>query len=150
MKWYLKKFDELSNHELYSILQLRAQVFVVEQLCTYQDMDNIDENAWHLFSVEDGKTIAYARLIPPGLSYPTASIGRVIVEINKRKNKLGKELMLKAVENTQLLFNTNEITISAQVYLLKFYNELNFKEEGEEYLEDNIPHIKMKLKLNHV
>lgn len=150
MKWFLKKFDELSNHELYALLQLRVQVFVVEQLCTYQDMDNIDLEAWHLFAVKDGKTIAYARLIPPGISYPEASIGRVIVDVNYRKNKIGKELMIKAIENTKLLFNTNEITISAQVYLLKFYNDLNFKIEGEEYLEDNIPHIKMKLKLEHV
>lgn len=150
MKWFLKKFNELSNHELYALLQLRVQVFVVEQLCTYQDMDNIDLEAWHLFAVKDGKTIAYARLIPSGISYPEASIGRVIVDVNYRKNKIGKELMIKAIENTKLLFNTNEITISAQVYLLKFYSDLNFKIEGEEYLEDNIPHIKMKLILEHV
>ncbi len=144
MNWITKKFDELSVHELYGILQLRAKVFVVEQNCAYQDLDDTDKKAWHLFGVENENILAYARLIPQGINYPEASIGRVIVDPSLRGKSKGKELMHESIKKCEELFNTKSITISAQCYLKRFYNECGFKEVGEEYLEDNIPHIKMK------
>lgn len=145
MKWSIKKFEELSVQELYAILQLRSKVFVVEQNCPYQDMDNTDQVSFHLFCKDADKCIAYARLIPAGITYAETSIGRVVVDPEYRRKDLGKVLMVKAIENCNHLFNSTHITISAQLYLLRFYNELGFKEVGETYLEDNIPHIKMKL-----
>jgi ElaA protein len=144
MKWITKTFDELNVHELYGILQLRAKVFVVEQNCAYQDLDNTDKKSWHLFGTDDENILAYARLIPQGINYPEASIGRVITDPAVRGKKIGKELMKESIAKCEELFATKEITISAQCYLKKFYNECGFKEVGEEYLEDNIPHIKMK------
>lgn len=145
MNWYLKTFEALTVHELYAILQLRSKVFVVEQNCPYQDMDDTDKKALHLFTLKDDKAIAYARLIPPGISYEQASIGRVVVDPDQRGITLGKALMNEAILRTREKFNAGAITISAQLYLLKFYNELGFKETGDTYLEDNIPHVKMKL-----
>lgn len=145
MNWVVKAFNALNNSELYSILQLRSEVFVVEQNCAYQDMDGTDQKSLHLFGVENGNILAYARLIPPGISYEVASIGRVVVSPSIRKKGAGKELMKQAILETKTQFKTENITISAQEYLKSFYNELGFKESGDGYLEDNIPHIKMKL-----
>jgi len=145
MKWTIKKFEELTVNELYSVLQLRSKVFVVEQNCPYQDMDDVDQKAFHLFCTENNVCVAYARLIPQGITYAEASIGRVVVDPEYRGKDIGKVLMVKAIEQIHRLFNTSNVTISAQLYLLRFYNELGFKETGETYLEDNIPHIKMKL-----
>lgn len=145
MDWILRSFDELTVHELYAILQLRSKVFVVEQTCAYQDMDDTDKLALHLFAMENNKAIAYTRLIPPGISYEQASIGRVVVDPEKRGTELGKNLMRQSIKTVNEKFNTSHITISAQLYLLKFYNGLGFKEVGDTYLEDNIPHIKMKM-----
>ncbi len=144
MIWITKTFDELSVHELYSILQLRVKVFVVEQNCAYQDLDNTDKKAWHLFGTESESIVAYARLIPQGINYPEASIGRVVVDPLIRGKNIGKALMKQAITKCEELFKTKQITISAQCYLKKFYNECGFTEVGEEYMEDNIPHIKMK------
>ncbi|MCC7017947.1 MAG: GNAT family N-acetyltransferase [Rhodospirillales bacterium] len=145
MIWITKTFDELNVHELYNILQLRAKVFVVEQNCAYLDLDDTDKNSWHLFGEENGAIVAYARLIPQNINYPEASIGRVVTDPSVRGKRIGKELMKYAITKCENLFNTKNITISAQTYLKKFYNELGFKETGEEYLEDNIPHIKMNI-----
>lgn len=145
MNWIVKKFKDLSVNELYAILQLRSVVFVVEQNCAYQDMDNVDQRSHHLFACEKNRCIAYARLIPAGITYPDASIGRVVVSPDCRGKDIGKVLMTKAIEEVNNIFRTSHITISAQLYLVKFYNDLGFKETGETYLEDNIPHIKMKL-----
>ncbi len=144
MKWITKTFDQLSLHELYSILQLRARVFIVEQECPYQDLDDKDQQAWHLYGEENGKMLAYARLLPQNVNYPEPSIGRVIVDPSLRGRNIGKELMNRSIAKCEELFKTKKITLSAQCYLIKFYNELGFKEEGEEYEEDFIPHIKMK------
>jgi ElaA protein len=145
MNWITKKFDDLSVHELYAILQLRAKVFIVEQNCPYQDLDDTDKKSWHLFGMENGKTMAYARLIPQNINYPEASIGRVVVDPSLRGKNIGKELMKVSMDKCEELFKTTHITISAQSYLKKFYNDCGFNEVGEEYLEDNIPHIKMKI-----
>ncbi len=144
MKWITKSFRELTVDELYGILQLRAKVFVVEQNCPYQDLDDTDKKSWHLYGEENGKIVAYARLIPQNINYPEASIGRVVVDPSVRGRNVGKELMITGINECEELFKTSKITISAQSYLKKFYNELGFKETGEEYLEDNIPHMKMK------
>lgn len=145
MNWITKKFEELSVHELYAILQLRSKVFVVEQNCAYQDMDDTDQRSLHFYGIDHNKIVAYVRLIPPGISYTEAAIGRVVVDPEYRAKAIGKELMRGAIEAVKKHFKTEHITISAQLYLLKFYNELGFKETGETYLEDNIPHIKMKM-----
>ena len=145
MEWTTKIFDELTVHELYAIIQLRIKIFSVEQNCVYQDCDDLDQKSWHLFGTENGKILAYTRLLPPNMNYPEPSIGRVVLDTSLRGRNLGKELMRVSMAKCEGLFKTKKITISAQCYLLKFYNDLGFKEEGESYIEDHIPHIKMKI-----
>ncbi len=149
LSWTLKKFDELTPRELYAILQLRSEVFVVEQNCVYQDMDNKDLSAWHLMGWETdaagGKLLAHTRLLPPGLSYPEASIGRVVSSPSARGKGIGRELMQKSIETIYILYGTGPIRIGAQLYLKSFYASLGFQPEGDIYLEDNIEHIIMCL-----
>lgn len=140
----IKTFDQLTTTELYGILQLRAEVFVVEQDCVYQDLDGKDQKAIHLFYKSDDKVIAYTRLFIPGYYFEEASIGRVVVDTNYRKNGLGHTLMKDSISAVKQLFNTSKITISAQSYLQKFYESHGFLQIGEGYLEDGIPHIRMK------
>lgn len=144
MEFSLKSFVELSNTELYSILQLRAEVFVVEQDCVYQDLDGKDEMSHHVLGFSDDFLAAYTRIVPPGISYDDyASIGRVVTSMKARKHGYGKALMNKSIGFCKELHPDYDIKISAQTYLLKFYNELGFKKVGEGYLEDGIPHIGM-------
>lgn len=144
VSYSLKSFPELSTSELYAILQLRAEVFVVEQNCPYQDLDGKDQKSFHLLGWKNNELVAYCRLLPPVVSYPTAaSIGRVVNSSSVRGQGVGKELMLKAIEHCRVLFPGEPITISAQHYLLRFYQELGFREQGDVYLEDDIPHIEM-------
>lgn len=145
MLFVFKPYKELNIDELYDSLQLRSAIFVVEQNCVYQDMDDKDKKADHLLGYDNGKLVAYARLLTPGISYKEASIGRVVVDSKQRGKNLGKELMQEAIKRTLEQFKVNEIVISAQYYLLKFYSELGFVAEGEIYPEDDIPHIKMRL-----
>ncbi len=130
--------------EWHRVLALRAQVFVVEQNCAYQDPDGKDVVSYHLLMESGEELVAYARLVPPGVSYPEAAIGRVVTSQTVRGKGWGKALMEMAIAQTQKKFEVNEICISAQSYLLKFYNDLGFVAEGEEYLEDDIPHWKMR------
>ena len=146
MNWTIKRFDELSLVELYSILQLRTEVFIVEQNCVYQDPDGKDQSAWHLMAEEDGKLVAYTRTLPPGVSYSDPAIGRVATSSSKRRSGLGRELMRLAIEACEKLFGNASITLSAQVYLKSFYESFGFIVVGEEYLEDGILHIKMSRK----
>ncbi len=139
----IKKFNELSNKELYQILQLRNKVFVVEQNCVYQDADGKDYDAYHIFIKENDKIIAYTRVFKPGDYFDQASIGRVVVDPKYRGNLLGKKIMQKSMDFVFNELNFDEILISAQVYLRKFYEDLGFKKISNEYLEDGIPHIKM-------
>lgn len=142
--WAYKSFTELTNLELYAILQLRNDVFVLEQACLYQDADGKDKECYHLSAIDEEKNlIAYCRILPPGLSYTEASIGRVLTAGNQRKLGMGKELMERAIVSTLLQFKCNTIRISAQEYLVTFYQNLGFKAIGNSYLEDNIPHIEM-------
>lgn len=138
----IKKFEDLTNAELYSIIQLREKVFVVEQECVYLDADGKDEKSWHLLFYNDETICAYLRILPANISFKTPSIGRVVVDENYRNKGYGVEIMKIAIDFLNKKFNAG-ITIGAQVYLNKFYQDLGFKNIGEEYLEDGIPHIDM-------
>ncbi|ESU22049.1 putative acyltransferase [Flavobacterium cauense R2A-7] len=143
-KFEIKPFKALSLSELYQILQLRSEVFVVEQKCVYQDIDGKDEKALHLLGVYDGVLVAYARLFQPGDYFEFASIGRVIVKQEYRDKKWGHDLIREAIKGISEQFGTSEITISAQLYLQRFYENHGFIQTSEMYLEDDIPHIEMK------
>jgi len=148
MQWHLKQFADLTPQELYSILQLRNEVFIVEQNCPYQDMDNKDLKAWHLMGMVQGKIMAYSRLLAPGISYRESSIGRIVSSPSLRKTGMGKKLLTESIEQVRNLFQTDTIRIGAQLYLKKFYESFGFIQDGEIYLEDNIPHIIMLRKPN--
>ena len=139
----IKKFQELTTKELYNLLQLRSQVFVVEQDCVYQDIDGKDEKALHVLGIKNNKIIAYTRIFKPDDYFNQASIGRVVVAKNERKFKYGYNVMNASIQAIKKQYNSLKIKISAQVHLKKFYNNLGFNEIGEQYLEDNIPHITM-------
>ena len=143
MNWILKTFDNLTPNELYQLLKLRNEVFIVEQNCPYQDLDNKDYDAHHLLGMADGKLVAYARLFAPGISYSESSIGRVVSSPAVRKTGMGKKLMKESIEQIRNLFHTDTIRIGAQLYLQEFYESFGFVKDGEIYLEDNIPHIIM-------
>jgi ElaA protein len=143
LKIKTKTFNELTIHELYDLLQLRSEVFVVEQDCVYQDVDGKDQKALHILGYKDDKLVAYTRLFKPGLYFKEASIGRVVVAENERQFKYGYAIMEASIAAINNNYNETIIKISAQTYLKKFYNNLGFKSVGEEYLEDGIPHIAM-------
>ena len=143
MIFTIKRFNELSTHELYAVLQLRAEVFVVEQDCVYQDLDNKDLDAYHVLGVLDTKIVAYARIFKPGDYFLESSIGRIVVKKEFRKFQFGYQLVVNSIQFIENNLQQNKILISAQSYLSKFYNSLGFTQVGEEYLEDGIPHIKM-------
>lgn len=143
-KFEIKRFNELSTTELYKVLQLRSEVFVVEQNCVYQDMDGKDFKALHLLGYYNDQLAAYCRLFNAGEYFEEASIGRVIVAANFRDLKLGHALIQEAIENIQREYKQVAITISAQLYLQKFYESHGFVQTSEMYLEDAIPHIQMK------
>jgi len=144
LEWKIKRFEALSIKELYDLLQLRSEVFVVEQNCVYQDIDGKDQKALHLIGEDNGKIVAYARLFKPAAYFEQASIGRVIVKETFRANKLGHILMREAIQAIETHFKETKITISAQLYLKKFYESHGFFQTSEMYLEDDIPHIEMK------
>jgi ElaA protein len=144
VEWKIKRFEALSTHELYEILQLRNDVFIVEQNCVYLDIDGKDEKALHLFGSIEGKIITYARLFKPNDYFTQASIGRVITHKEFRNQKIGHELMREAIKIIKSQFDETEITISAQLYLRKFYQSHGFVQTSDVYLEDDIPHIEMK------
>jgi len=143
--WKTKTFDELSTKELYQILRLRSEVFVVEQNCVYQDIDNKDQKAVHLFGEFEGEIIAYSRLFKPGAYFEFSSIGRVVVAEKYRNKNFGHELIDQSILEIKNHFKEDNITISAQLYLKKFYQIHGFINTSEEYLEDDIPHIEMKI-----
>jgi len=143
MFWTLKPFADLSAKELYAILQLRNEVFIVEQNCPYPDCDNKDLYAWHLMGMQEDKLLAYSRLLAPGISYSESSIGRIVSSPSVRKTGMGKKLMYESIKQIHSLFQTDTIRIGAQLYLQKFYESFGFIQAGETYLEDNIPHIQM-------
>lgn len=139
----IKSFKELSNQELYNLLQLRSEVFVVEQNCVYQDMDGKDQKAHHVLGYKNNKLTACTRIFKPGDYFEKASIGRVVVAKNQRAFKYGYDIMQASIKAIETLYNETTIKISAQCYLNKFYTNLGFKAIGDVYLEDDIPHIAM-------
>jgi len=139
----VKTYTELTKEELYKILQLRSQVFVVEQNCVYQDIDFKDQKAIHILGFKNNKIIAYTRIFKSGDYFNEASIGRVVVAEKERKYKYGYAIMEASIKAISTYFNETTIKISAQTYLIKFYNSLGFNQIGDVYLEDGIPHIKM-------
>jgi len=143
MEFITKYFNEFTIDELYEILQLRSEVFVVEQDCVYQDLDGKDRKALHVFARKNNTIVAYTRIFKPGEYFEFASIGRVVVAIKERKFGYGHQLIKASIAAIKNHFDVREITISAQVYLQKFYESHGFEKVGEEYLEDGIPHIRM-------
>ncbi len=143
IKWVLKKFDELTPLELYSILRLRNEVFVVEQNCVFQDADNKDPASYHLMGWKNEKLIAYSRIIPAGIAYDLPSIGRVVTSPEARRNGTGKELMKESIEAIKKLFGNVSIKLGAQLYLKNFYESFQFIQSSRVYLEDGIEHIEM-------
>jgi ElaA protein len=144
VNWKIKRFDALTTTELYSLLRLRSEVFIVEQNCVYQDIDDKDKKALHLIGEYDGKIVAYSRLFKSGDYFENASIGRVVIDANYRDKKWGHEMMQNAIAGIETHFRETKITISAQLYLQKFYESNGFVKTSEMYLEDDIPHIEMK------
>ncbi|MEO8414407.1 MAG: GNAT family N-acetyltransferase [Ginsengibacter sp.] len=144
INWQCKSFNELTNEELYKIIQLRIEVFSVEQNVVYQDCDNKDFNSYHFIGTLNDEIIAYSRILPPGIAYTAAaSIGRVVTSQNVRGQSLGKQLFEKSLEQLYILFGHIPVIISAQVYLIKFYENFSFTLKGDTYIEDSIPHITM-------
>ena len=144
IQWKIKPFETLSTNELYDILRLRSEIFVVEQNCVYLDLDGKDKLALHLFGEFEGKIVAYSRLFKAGITFDNASIGRVVVDANYRDRKWGHDLMREAIAGIQSHFGESKITIGAQLYLKKFYESHGFVQTSDMYLEDDIPHIEMK------
>ena len=143
IRWALKKFSDLSPDELYSIMRLRIEVFIIEQNCLFQDADNKDQLSWHFMGWQNDLLCAYTRIVPPGAAYNIPSIGRVVTSPKARGGGLGKLLMEKSIEETVGLFGNTDIKVGAQVYLRKFYTSLGFNQSSDEYLEDGIPHMEM-------
>jgi ElaA protein len=139
----LKFFDDLTPKELYAILQLRNEVFVVEQNCVFQDADDKDQRCYHLMGTRNHGLVAYTRLVPPGWIYNEASIGRVVTSPKARGENIGRELMKRSIESTYHLFGALDIKIGAQKYLKRFYESFDFKQVSDVYLEDGIEHIYM-------
>lgn len=140
----IRTFDDLNTLELYDLLQLRSEVFVVEQNCVYQDIDGKDSKALHILGYKKENLVAYTRCFKPGDYFKDASIGRVVVKEQERQHHYGNVIMKASIEAVKTHYNETCIEISAQTYLKHFYNALDFYEFGKEYLEDDIPHIKMK------
>jgi len=144
MTWTLKTFNELTIDEFHDILQLRINIFVVEQDCPYPELDGKDRKAYHFFGQDDGgRIIAYTRIFGPGDYYEQPAIGRVVVDSDHRGDGTGYALMKGTLENMRKLFGDVTIKIGAQKYLVEFYGKLGFKSTGEEYIEDGIPHVYM-------
>ena len=143
LKIIIKTFQELNTRELYDLLQLRSEVFVVEQDCVYQDIDGKDDRALHIMGWEDGNLVAYARCFEAGDYFDEASIGRILVRENYRKLGYGHVITKASIEAIKTNFKADKIKISAQVYLVIFYESHGFKTYGDRYLEDGIPHIAM-------
>jgi ElaA protein len=144
INWSFKKFDNLTSHELYSVLQLRNEVFVVEQNCVFQDADDKDQDSHHLMGWDDETLVAYSRIVPSGIAYDSfPSIGRVVTSPKTRRSGIGKILMQQSIEELQKLFGQSSIKLGAQLYLKKFYESFGFVQSSDVYIEDGIPHIEM-------
>ena len=146
MNWEIKKFNELNVTEMYKILALRNEVFIVEQECPYLDCDEKDFKSYHLFAKENDQIVAYSRILEKGVSYDEISIGRVIVKQSHRGKGISRKMMMKAIDFVENNLGEDTIKIQAQAHLIEFYGSVGFKAISEVYLEDNIPHIDMLYK----
>ena len=145
MEWIFKSFDELTNEELYAVLKLRFEVFVIEQNCLDIDPDGKDKVSMHLMLEDDGKIIGCARILPPKVSYDEPSIGRIALDKSYRGTGLGREIVQKCIDFIHNIMKIREIRISGQEYLLNFYKSFGFVVTKGPYLEDKIPHYQMLL-----
>ena len=143
IQWTIKSFPELTPSELYDILKLRSEVFVVEQQCIFLDMDDKDQGSRHVQGRLNETLVAACRILPPGLAYEEPSIGRVVGSPRYRGKGAGIALMENAIQETIRLYESLPIKIGAQLYLKRFYESLGFLQCSETYMEDDIPHIKM-------
>lgn len=141
--WRCLRFDDLGANDLYALLRLRAEVFVVEQRCAYLDPDGADPACWHLLGEREGALLAYARLVPAGLKFTEASIGRVVTDPATRGSGLGHALMREAIERVHALWAPQPIRIGAQAHLQAFYGQHGFAVDGPLYDEDGIDHVEM-------
>lgn len=144
LEFQIKPYDQLSVPELYQILRLRSEIFVVEQDCVYQDIDNKDQKALHVLGTFNTEIVVYARIFKGGDYFENSSIGRVVIAKDFRDRKWGHQLMREAIAGINNQFGESQITISAQLYLKQFYESHGFVQTGDRYLEDGIPHIEMK------
>jgi ElaA protein len=144
LQWRTPAFSELTGEEVYALLRLRQQVFVVEQNCVYLDLDNLDQLATHMLCMRHQQLLAYQRCLAPGLSYPESSLGRIVVCPTLRGQQLGRELVLRGIEHNLSRWPGSGIRINAQAHLQGFYTSVGFCAEGNEYLEDNILHRQMR------
>jgi ElaA protein len=145
INWYCKKFDALSPSELYALIRLRNEVFVVEQNCVFQDADNKDQYCYHVMGWHQNQLLAGSRIVPPKISYSESSIGRVVTSPSARKSGTGRALMQFSINELRLLFGNIPIKIGAQMYLKIFYESFGFVQSSDIYLEDDILHIEMLL-----
>ena len=141
ISWTIKRFDELTLRELYEILKLRSEIFVVEQDCVYQDMDDKDYSAWHLFLKQNDIIVAYLRILPEGVSYDETAIGRVVVKSDFRKRGISKKMMRMAMDFIEKDLLKDAIRLSGQAHLCRFYENLGFRKVSDVYLEDGINHF---------
>lgn len=144
LKWQTLAFTELTAAQMYDVLRLRQEVFVVEQHCAYPDLDGLDQQAIHMLCTQHQELVAYQRCLSPGLKYAESSLGRIVVCATSRGQQLGRELVRRGIEHNQLRWPEKDICISAQAHLKAFYSSMGFVAEGREYLEDNIPHRQMR------
>ena len=143
--WTCKKFEELTTMELYAILRLRSEVFVVEQNCVFLDVDNKDLDCHHLMGWEDDQLLGYSRIIDAGISYVESSIGRIVTSPAARGRGIGRQLVTQSIDTLYSLHGKRDIRIGAQYYLKEFYESFGFVQKGDIYLEDGIQHIEMLL-----
>lgn len=144
MNWFLKPYYDLTLDEFHAIIKLRISVFVIEQNCPYPELDDKDKMAYHFYGINNNnKIIAYSRIFKPGDFYDEAAFGRVVVDLDFRNQNLGRELVKRTIDEMLKLAGKTTIKIGAQTYLKKFYTSFGFQQDGEEYIEDNIPHIHM-------
>jgi ElaA protein len=144
LKWHNAPYEKLSVDEFHDIAALRIEIFVVEQDCPYQELDGLDKIATHLWATDEETVVACLRILPPGASYTECAIGRVVVSQAQRGTGLGHELMKRGMDMVKELYGPSDIKISAQEHLKSYYEKHEFKQCGDGYLEDGIPHIPMK------
>lgn len=142
-RWECKSFNDLSADQMYTILCVRQEVFVLEQECLYLDADGKDRKSLHLMGFDEDELVAYARIVEPGVSYEEVSMGRILTTKNARGKGAGIELMEEGLREIESRYGKVPVRISAQTYLLKFYQKFGFESTGKEYLEDEIPHTEM-------